>query len=137
MTIYGNSSSEHKDGTNNADLIYVFQGNDTLVGNAGGDTLWGGSGGDVFKYTAVSDSLYDGVSDVIKDFQSGVDKIDLSAFDVSFDWNGGTVGSWQVGIGHGSGGTYWVWVNTDGDSAIEMEIKLDNISNLSASDFLL
>ncbi|SUS07831.1 hypothetical protein DF3PB_5800001 [uncultured Defluviicoccus sp.] len=28
-------------------------------------------------------------------------------------------------------------MNTDGDSAIEMEITLDNVSNLSASDFLL
>ncbi len=137
MTIYGSSSSEHKDGTNSADLIYVFQGNDTLVGNAGGDTLWGGSGGDVFDYNYVTDSPYNGVGDVIKDFQSGVDKIDLSAFSVSYDSNGGTVGPWQVGIGHNSAGTYWVWVNTDGDSAIEMKITLDNISNLSASDFLL
>lgn len=135
--IRAGAGNDYIEGGASANVLKGEQGNDTLVGKGGADTLWGGSGSDVFKYTAISDSPYNGASDVIKDFQSGVDKIDLSAFNVSYDSNGGTVGSWQVGIGHNSAGTYWVWVNTDGDSAIEMEITLDNISNLSGSDFLL
>ncbi|MFZ1415854.1 MAG: calcium-binding protein [Defluviicoccus sp.] len=135
--IKGGVGNDYIEGGASANVLKGDQGNDTLFGNAGGDTLSGGSGADVFKYSAASDSPYSGAGDVITDFQSGVDKIDLSDLNVSYDTNGGTVGGWQVGIGHNSAGTYWVWVNTDGDNTIEMEITLDNISNLSASDFIL
>ena len=50
---------------------------DVLIGGGGGDNLTGGGGADVFRYQAVSDST-PSVSDVITDFEHGVDKIDLS-----------------------------------------------------------
>lgn len=136
--IKGGGGNDYIEGGASANVLKGDQGNDTLVGKAGGDTLWGGSGADVFKYTAASDSPYSGAGDVIKDFRVGVDKIDLSALNVSFDTNGGTVGTGQVGVGHGNDGIRWVWVNADGDSAIEMQITLENMSvPLAASDFIL
>lgn len=54
-------------------------GNDVLFGGKGADELWGGEGKDVFVFSAASDSGKD-APDWIKDFQSGVDKIDLSGF---------------------------------------------------------
>lgn len=62
------------------------KGNDSLVGNevanrlnggAGADRLSGGGGGDTFIYDQASDSTPDN-PDVILDFESGADKIDLS-----------------------------------------------------------
>ncbi|TFF03924.1 type I secretion C-terminal target domain-containing protein [Pseudomonas sp. BCA14] len=62
-------------------------GNDTLVGNqvanrlkggGGADRLQGGGGGDTFVYDRASDSAPDN-PDVILDFESGADTIDLSA----------------------------------------------------------
>ncbi|AEF45574.1 Serralysin [Serratia sp. AS12] len=54
-------------------------GNDFIFGGAGADTLWGGAGKDTFAYAAASDSTAK-APDWIKDFTTGVDKIDLSAF---------------------------------------------------------
>ena len=51
-----------------------------LVGGRGADVMSGGAGRDVFDYNSVSDSTK-GASDLITDFQHGVDKIDLSTID--------------------------------------------------------
>uniref|UniRef100_UPI001652F11B M10 family metallopeptidase C-terminal domain-containing protein n=1 Tax=Serratia marcescens TaxID=615 RepID=UPI001652F11B len=45
----------------------------------GADELWGGAGKDIFVFSAASDSA-PGASDWIRDFQKGIDKIDLSFF---------------------------------------------------------
>lgn len=53
-------------------------GNDTIIGGLGDDTMTGGSGSDVFKFTTAFSS-----GDRITDFQSGVDKIDLSELNIN------------------------------------------------------
>jgi Ca2+-binding RTX toxin-like protein len=62
-------------GTNANDLLVGMSGNDTLVGGVGSDTLTGGLGNDVFRFNArpTVDSF-----DIITDFVSGQDKIQLS-----------------------------------------------------------
>jgi serralysin len=52
-------------------------GNDVLDGFEGADTLWGGSGADTFAFQIVEQG------DRIADFESGIDKIDLRALDVT------------------------------------------------------
>ena len=54
------------------DRLYGEGGDDTLLGGTGSDQFWGGGGADIFVVLA------DGQSDVIRDFQPGQDKIDLS-----------------------------------------------------------
>ncbi len=54
-------------------------GDDILLDGAGSDTMTGGSGADLFVLTA------DGSADAISDFQRGVDRLDLSAFDFLYD----------------------------------------------------
>ena len=69
-------------------------GNDRLNGLFGTDRSEGGAGGDIFAFTSINDSAdylrrSDGgkwTADVLADFTSGVDRIDLSAIDA----NGGT-----------------------------------------------
>src|SRR5207237_7625368 len=71
-------------------------GDDTLRGAAGNDRLQGGTGADIFVFGAVGESREfswrsDGkkaVPDMLTDFTSGTDKIDLSAIDA----NQGTAG---------------------------------------------
>ncbi|CAI0776445.1 serralysin family metalloprotease [Serratia proteamaculans] len=66
-------------------LLKGGAGNDFIFGGAGADTLWGGAGKDTFAFAAASDSKAK-APDTIKDFTTGVDKIDLSAFaaDIQF-----------------------------------------------------
>ncbi|MCC6926423.1 hypothetical protein [Novosphingobium sp.] len=54
-------------------------GNDTLDGAAGNDVLFGEGGSDTFVFTVGSGA------DVIGDFVSGTDRIDVSAYSTSFD----------------------------------------------------
>ncbi len=56
------------------DVLHGSGGNDVLSGGAGDDQLWGWAGSDTFVFAP------DGGADRIKDFQPGVDHIDLTAF---------------------------------------------------------
>jgi Ca2+-binding RTX toxin-like protein len=49
-------------------------GNDTLDGSAGLDILWGQEGADTFRISKGTGT------DIIADFQVGIDKLDVSAF---------------------------------------------------------
>lgn len=81
-------------GTDGHDVLVGTSGNDVIYGGKGADTLTGGAGADTFVYTSQNDSYafndithtYGGpvpttpnAPDLITDFQTGVDKIDLSA----------------------------------------------------------
>lgn len=56
-----------------------LNGNDILQDGRGNDILTGGEGADIFVMTA------DGQTDQITDFEPGVDRLDLSAFDFLYD----------------------------------------------------
>ena len=62
-------------GNASANVLTGNAGNDTLMGREGKDFLSGGAGADRFVFTDLS-------KDTILDFDSGVDKIDLSAFNI-------------------------------------------------------
>jgi Ca2+-binding RTX toxin-like protein len=78
-TITGNALSNRLDGG---------AGNDRLVGGDGVDHLVGGAGSDVFvgeiNATKSATKIGNIAIDVVLDFQSGVDKIDLSGIDAMF-----------------------------------------------------
>ncbi|MBJ2220181.1 M10 family metallopeptidase C-terminal domain-containing protein [Pseudomonas sp. MF7453] len=59
------------------DTLMGNEGNNRLTGGRGADRLHGGAGADTFVYQRVSDSTPHN-PDIIQDFQSGIDKIDLT-----------------------------------------------------------
>ncbi|MEM8828799.1 MAG: SdrD B-like domain-containing protein [Cyanobacteria bacterium P01_G01_bin.19] len=61
------------DGTSTSETLSGTAGNDVIAGFKGEDTLTGGTGNDTFFYNETSDGV-----DIIKDFTSGEDKIDLT-----------------------------------------------------------
>lgn len=66
------------------DLLAGGDGDDLLAGGTGADTLTGGAGADVFAFGALDRRakapVYDTQGDVVTDFASGEDRLDLSAF---------------------------------------------------------
>src|SRR5207237_8411612 len=104
-TIYAGASNDTVNGTGKDDIIYAGSGDDTVKGNDGNDTIYGGSGNDTsngnngsdtivggfgadqltgsngndrFVYLSVADSNAS-LFDIITDFASGSDRIDLAA----------------------------------------------------------
>lgn len=77
------SSIENARGGGGADFIRGTNGGNIIEGGGARDILYSFAGFDTFVYRAASDSrLLGGGYDQIADFQTGVDKLDLSAFGI-------------------------------------------------------
>ena len=76
--IANNAVIENAIGGSGDDLLIGNFTNNVLKGGAGADTLWGVGGANTYAYNQASDSTYS-AADLIMDFVSGRDKIDLSA----------------------------------------------------------
>ncbi len=73
----GNDDANDLSGGRGNDTILGGGGRDLIEGGRGADTLTGGAEADTFRFWNLSDSSG---ADTIKDFQTGVDKIDFSGF---------------------------------------------------------
>ncbi|MDG2286651.1 MAG: calcium-binding protein [Alphaproteobacteria bacterium] len=81
-TIFGGQGDDFTNGGSENDLLLGNRGNDSMMGNTGNDTLNGGSGNDSMQGNAGNDVFVfraGSGSDVIEDFQAGVDVIQVSA----------------------------------------------------------
>ena len=152
----GNALANVLVGNNGANTLVGGTGSDTLIGGAGRDVLTGGLGNDLFVYNTIKESRTAALSmDLITDFVSGQDKIDLSAIDAfagvanvndSFIWKGSEAFSsategevrYEKFINSGTANDYtMVWIDNDRDAGVEMAIRLTGLHNLTASDFVL
>lgn len=78
--LFGGQNVDTLDGGGGKDRLYGGLGDDILIDGAGVDNMTGGDGADTFRLTA------DSATDVIRDFENGIDLIDVSALGiVSFD----------------------------------------------------
>ncbi len=100
---------------------------DTLIGGKGKNTLYGNGGADIFT---VSERLASGSGshDVIKDFELGVDKIDVSVFGIS-SWD-------QLAAIRTDTGSETYLRAYYGSHAYTIEISGVTFSSLTASDFI-
>ena len=127
--------------------------NNVLRGGGGNDSLNGGAGADIFVFTAAGDSAdyelrSDGkkfLPDILGDFVSGTDRIDLSAIDA----NVGTAGDDAfafIGAGAFTGqagqlryevlqGQVHIYGDIDGDGGIDLHIVAAG-TLLQAADFI-
>lgn len=80
---------------------------DVILGGGGADTITGGGGADTFRYLLPSDSS-DAAPDVIQDFQTGIDRLDL-----------GALGATSVSIAHRNGGTTLIATGDNGTTVIK------------------
>lgn len=84
-TLNGGDGNDTLDGGTGTDILNGGNGNDLLIGSAGRDTMNGGAGNDVFRFNAniaeIGNTLT--TNDIIQNFVSGEDVIDLSAIDAN------------------------------------------------------
>jgi Ca2+-binding RTX toxin-like protein len=79
FTLYGSGNGDTLTGGSGDDVIAGFDGADTLRGGGGVDLLYGGAGADTFVYgTGDSTTSH---WDLVSDFTTGQDKLDISAAD--------------------------------------------------------
>ncbi|WP_425052384.1 calcium-binding protein [Psychromarinibacter sp. S121] len=147
-TIAGRSGNDVIDGGEGDDFIFGGlgadnmsggDGNDTLKGGLGSDTMDGGAGADSFVFTRVADSI-GGVSDVIANFEVGVDRLDLTGLvsgGMDVNIRGGFTGNGQASLRtfENSFGDTIVFVDADGDGGTDMRIEIDLVTGLTGSDF--
>lgn len=113
------------------DSISGDDGNDIIYGGLGKDALTGGSGSDRFVFAAGDSKAGGSLRDVITDFVSGVDKIDLSALHLdSFDTH---IILKQVG----SGLIIYADVNNNGFDYSDFGVQLLGVSSVQMGDFVL
>lgn len=158
--VYGGDGNDHVLGGPGVDRLYGENGDDTLFSGLGADHLWGGLGRDVFDYrngTRESSSTLDanGIAygvDTIYDFQSGIDKIDLSRIDANtttpVTHRAGNEAFTFVGLEAFTNrpgelryevvdGNTYIHGDVDGDGIADITIKLLGAIQVSEFDFFL
>lgn len=86
-TLYGYWGNDSLAGGAGNDILDGNAGDDVLTGGLGADKLTGGTGSDRFVFTSSADS-HVGSSDLITDFISSEDKLDISALGITGFGNG-------------------------------------------------
>lgn len=110
QSIYGSAGENWLSGGGGADYLVGLEGNDILWGGEGNDMLVGGAGADVFSF-----NREEGL-DLITDFVSGTDKINLGHFlgFMQFSFIGDHAFTGWPGQGRLDNGKFELDVNGDG-----------------------
>jgi serralysin len=93
LILFGGAGNDSLTGGDGADQVTGADGADLLIGGGGADALTGGAGADTFRYDAGSDSTAS-ATDLISDFATGTDKIDLSRIDANTFAGGDQAFTW-------------------------------------------
>jgi len=151
----GNKVANELTGNGGNYKLYGNAGADSLNGGLDNDTMFGGTGADTFVFKFSKDSSAKGSrADIIKDFEQGVDLIDLSDIDASTKLRGNNEFTFDGESSFGrskQGDIYYkqfdkagtandytmVFIDTDNDRGTEMSIKLIGLHDLTAFDFIL
>jgi hypothetical protein len=159
--IYGSAAANVLVGNAGFDTLAGFAGNDVLHGGDGGDALWGGAGKDVltggsgadfFQFATATESGIGATKrDVITDFETGIDLIDLHAIDantkngksddaftfIGADMFTGVAGQLRI---HAPAGMQIIEGDINGDGKADFSIEVTTTPAtllLTASDFVL
>ena len=142
----GGIAIDHLFGDAGNDILIGGLGRDWLTGGAGVDTLTGGADSDTFVFNDVTESAV-GARDMVADFVSGSDFVDLQTIDAdtvavgdqafTFINNAafsGTAGELRA-VTDGTNGI--VRGDVDGDGVADFAIFLTGITAMTAADFIL
>jgi Ca2+-binding RTX toxin-like protein len=150
QSIFGNEGRNVLKGGAGSDMLYGNGGNDVIVGGSDTDGLNGGKGKDTFVFTSVSDSAASrSERDTIADFSHAQgDRIDLSGIDANsklgrdqaFTFIGddefhNKAGELNFVVDRRLGNA--VYGDINGDGVADFAIRLQDVTSLTAGDFIL
>ena len=140
-TIRSGNGDDTVEGGAGADFLFGGAGNDEIVGGGGKDLMNGGSGEDIFVFEAVSDTgTTGGTADIIKSFEHGVDRIDMSFLsNVTFIGTGAFSGGGapEIRLQLLTNNNSRIWVDADGNGSADMMITMLGQQTFDAGDFIL
>lgn len=121
-------------------------GNDTLIANQAMNRLTGGGGADRFDYNSVADSGRGALADILTDFVSGSDRIDLSGIDANSNAGGDQAFAF-IGTGaftgvagqlryQAEGSGVRIFADLNGDKVADFEL-VANSATIVATDFIV
>lgn len=140
----GGAGNDKLVGGPGADVLMGGSGADRLVGGSGRDTLTGGTGADVFVFGSTGHSPAGSARDVIRDFERGLDMVDLRRIDAddgasgdqAFGFSGTTAQAHSVWTSQ-SGADLVLRGDVNGDRTADFEILLIDETGFSSANFML
>jgi Ca2+-binding RTX toxin-like protein len=147
--LFGGSGKDTLSGGVDNDILKAGDGNDKLIADAGKEVMTGGKGHDTFVFlneSMLNQSIR--LQDVIKDFVTGTDVIDLSIIDANtnttatndsftFINNQAFDSTDATGQLRYDASNHKLYASTDSDTHAEVVIQLNGVSSLNVSDFIL
>ncbi len=147
----GGSENDTMDGGNGDDLLEGDAGNDILRGRAGEDNLAGGLGMDLltggqdadsFVFRSTAETVVGALRDQILDFEQGVDLIVVAGLSPGvFEFRGtagfAPSGNPELRLFETPTGSTIVQLDSNGDGVTDAEIRVANVTGLTAGDFVL
>lgn len=142
----GGAGNDTLNGGLGDDALIGGSGADRLIGGAGRDKMWAGTGNgiDTFVFSQPSETAVGAARDLIYNYQSGSDLIDLGLMDANtslagnqaFAFKGSTASAFSVWHSP-SGNNIIIRGDVDGDAVADFEIALMAVSTITANDFVL
>ncbi len=147
----GGDDNDILDGGNGDDVLEGGSGNDILRGRAGEDDLAGGLGldlltggqdADSFVFRSIAETVVGAMRDQILDFEQGVDLIVVAGLSPGvFEFRGTSPfspsGNPELRLFETPTGSTIVQIDADGNGSVDAEIRVANVTGLTADDFVL
>ncbi|SFF08575.1 Hemolysin-type calcium-binding repeat-containing protein [Sulfitobacter brevis] len=116
--------------------IYGGAGNDTVYAGVGRDVITGGPGVDHFVFNSAAQIGLGAGRDVITDFTSGVDKINLDLLDAQFNGASGLIGNGQSSFYYYAASGLLIG-DSDGDGSADWALEMSGAPSVAVDDFIL
>ncbi len=141
-TMDGGNGDDVLEGGDDNDILRGGTGQDSLAGGLGMDMLTGGQDADIFVFRSAAETVMGAMRDQILDFEQGVDLITVAALSPSvFEFKGTAAfapsGNPELRLFETPTGSTIVQIDVDGDGNADAEIRVANVTGLTADDFAL
>ncbi|MBW4982972.1 hypothetical protein KZZ07_10505 [Mameliella sp. CS4] len=141
-TMDGGNGDDVLEGGADNDILRGRAGEDELAGGLGRDFLTGGQDADVFVFRALAETVVGANRDQILDFEQGVDLITVAGLSPGvFEFRGtagfAPSGNPELRLFETPTGSTIVQLDADGDGTQDAEIRVANVTGLTAEDFVL